>query len=141
MLTQTSTIDIVIDQHWNLGHAYADDHQVYCGFIPDSMGKIVSPWNGASVTSIAVMKSDMKIMKPKMNYSKTEYLLIDTPQQLPKCTNTAINIGDNEVHATKCVRNLDAYFDKHMIDIWNNITSPKCRAAYMHNYTFIIGKI
>ena len=51
----------------------------------------------------------MQGMKLKMNNSKTEYILIGTPQQLAKCTNTAINLG-----ALSCVRNVGAYFDKHM---------------------------
>ena len=50
-------------------------------------------------------------MKLKLNHSKTEYILIVTPQQLAKCTNMAINIGGNEIHALSCVRNLGGYFD------------------------------
>ena len=52
--------------------------------------------------------------KHETENSKTEYILIGTPQQLAKCTNVAINIGRNEVHALNCVRNLGAYFDKHI---------------------------
>ena len=33
----SSPVFSVIDQHGKLGHAYADDHQVYCGFHPDSL--------------------------------------------------------------------------------------------------------
>ena len=56
----------------------------------------------------------MQGMKLKMNNPKTEYILFGTPQQLAKCTNTGINIGGYEVHALNCVRNLGAYFDKHI---------------------------
>ena len=53
-------------------------------------------------------------MKLKLKHSKMEYILIGTPQQLAKCTNMAINIGSNDIHALNCMRNLGAYFDKHM---------------------------
>ena len=53
-------------------------------------------------------------MKLKIDHSKTEYILFGTPQQLATCTNMAIGIRDNEVHALNCVRNLGPYFDKHM---------------------------
>ena len=39
----------------------------------------------------------MQGMQLKMNNSKTEYIVIGTPQQLAKRTNMAINIGANEV--------------------------------------------
>ena len=45
------------------------------------------------------INSWMQGMKHEMNNPKTEYILFGTPQQLAKCTNTAINIGGYEVHA------------------------------------------
>ena len=33
----SSIVFSVIDQHGKLGHAYANDHQVDCGFHPDSL--------------------------------------------------------------------------------------------------------
>ena len=47
----------------------------------------------------------MKSMKLKLIHSKTEYILIGSPQQLAKWTNMAINIGGNEIHALNYVRN------------------------------------
>ena len=76
-------------------------------------------------------------MKLKLNNSKTEYIIIGTPQQLAQCTNTAINIGGYEVHALNCVRNLGAYFDKYMS--MEDHVKFKCRAAYVQLYN--IGKI
>ena len=66
-----------------------------------------------------------------------EYILIGTPQQLAECTNMAINIGGNEIHALNCVRNLDTYFDKHMT--MGQHVKSKCRAAYAQLYN--IGKV
>ena len=72
-------------------------------------------------------------MKLKLNNSKTEYILTCTPQQLAKCTNMAINIVGNEIHALNCVRNLDAYFDKHMT--MEQHVKFKCRAANVNCIT------
>ena len=76
-------------------------------------------------------------MELKLNNSKTEYILFGTSKQLAKCTNTAINIGGHEVHAQNCVRNLAAYFDKHMS--MEEHVKFKCRAAYAQLYN--MGKI
>ena len=85
----SSPVFSVIDQHWKLGHAYADDHQVFCGFHPDSLYS-----NCESMERfIRDTNSWMQGMKQKINNSKTEYILFGTRQQLAKCTNTAINIG------------------------------------------------
>ena len=76
-------------------------------------------------------------MHLKMNDSKTEYILFGTPQQLAKCNKKSINIGDINVNASDCVRNLGACFDKHMYMEHN--FKAKCRAAYAQLYN--IGKI
>ena len=76
----------------------------------------------------------MQGMKLKSNNSKTEYIIIGTPQHLAKRTNMAINIGGNEVHELNSVRNLGAYFDKYM-SMEQHVKS-KCRAAYDN-----IGKV
>ena len=78
-----------------LGHAYTDDHQVYCSFHPDSMDSDYE----STEWCIRDISSWMQSMKLKMNDSKTEYILIGTPQQLAKFTNTSY---------TDCVRNLCA---------------------------------
>ena len=49
-------------------------------------------------------------MKLKLNHSEKEYILIGTLKQLAKCTNMAVNIGGNEIHALNCVRNLGVIF-------------------------------
>ena len=48
-----------------------------------------------------------------------------------------INIGGNEIHALNCVRNLGAYFDKHMT--MEQHVESKCRAAYAQLYN--IGQV
>ena len=123
----------IINQHGKLGHAYADDHQVYGSFHPDFMNI-----NRESMERcISDISTWMEAMKLKLNYSKTEYILIGTPQQLAKCTNMAISIGGNEIRALNCVRNVGAYFDKHMT--MEQHVKSKYRAAYAQLYN--IGKV
>ena len=98
----SSPIFSIINQHGKLGHAYADDHQVYCSFHPDSMDI-----NRESMEQcISDISTWMEGINLKLNHSKMEYILIGTPQQLAKCTNRAINIGGNDIHALNCVQNL-----------------------------------
>ena len=101
----SSPVFYVTNQHGKLGHAYADDHQVYCSFHPDSMD------GGYESTERCISDISSWMQSMKLNDSKTEYILIGTPQQLAKCSNTYINIRGNVVHASDCVRNLGAYFD------------------------------
>ena len=97
----SSPIFSIINQHGKLGHAYADVHQVYCSFQPDSMDI-----NRESMEQcISGIKTWMQGMKLKFNHSNTEYILIGTTQQLAKCINMAIDIWGNEIHALHCVRN------------------------------------
>ena len=54
----------------------------------------MSLWNGASVISATGS------MKLKINDSKTEFILIGTPQQLVQCTNTSVNTRGSVAHAS-----------------------------------------
>ena len=124
----SSPVLSIINQHGKLGHVYADDHQAYCSFHPDSMDI-----NHESMEQcISDISTWMEGKKLKLNHSKTEYILIGTPQQLAKCTNMAINIVGNNILALNYVRNLGAYFDKH-ITMEQHIKS-KCQAAYAQLY-------
>ena len=67
-----SPVFYVINQHGKLGHAYADDHQVYCTFHPDSMDSDYESMERC----ISDTSSWMQSMKLKMSDSKTEYILI-----------------------------------------------------------------
>ena len=79
----------------------------------------------------------MRSMKLKINDSKTEYMVIGTRQQLAKCTDMSIIVGESEVEASEFVRNLGAYFDKYML--MEHHIKIKCRAAYAK--LFNISKI
>ena len=74
----SSPVFYAINQHVKLGHVYTDDHQVYCTFHPDSMDSDYESMERC----ISDISSWMQSMK--LNDSKTEYILIGTPQQIAK---------------------------------------------------------
>ena len=71
----SSPVFSITDHHGKLGHAYADYHQVYCGFHPESMGSNREFMDRC----ISDISTRMQRMKLKMNRSKTEYILFGTP--------------------------------------------------------------
>ena len=117
MFTQySSPVFEVIDSHTKQGHGYADDHQIYCSHLPD----LLDPACASMEMCIGDIRKWMLSMKLKMNDAKTEYIMIGTRQQLAKCANASITIGDSIIAASDSVRNLGAYFDKHML--WNTMS-------------------
>ena len=125
----SSSIFSVVEQHGKMAHGYADDHQVYHGVNPLSLAS-----ESLSLQSCAYdIKTWMKTMRLKMNDAKTEYMLVGTPQQLAKCETVHFKIGDCTIDPSDNVRNLGAYFDKHMS--MSNHVKVKCCAAYaqLHN--------
>ena len=66
----SSPVFYALNQHGKLGHAYTDDHQVYCTFHPDSMDSDYESMERC----ISDIRSWMQSMK--LNDSKTEYILI-----------------------------------------------------------------
>ncbi len=46
--------------------------------------------------------------------SKTEFLVIGTPQQLLKINIESVNVGGVQIKPVDSVRNLGSWFDKHM---------------------------
>ena len=134
MFTQyCSPIFSVINVHGKDGHGYADDHQVYSGCDPVCIASETVSMEACARD----IKSWMRNMKLKMNDSKTEYILIGTPHQLAKCSQSPITIGDSVIPPSNHVRNLGAYFDKHM-SMAQHI-KIKCQAAYAQLYN--ISKI
>ena len=51
----------------------------------------------------------------KLNDGKTECVLIGNKHDICKIRKTNIKVGDTEINAVDCVKNLGVFFDK---DIW-----------------------
>ena len=135
MFTQySSPVFDVISCHEKQGHGYADDHQIYSSC---SAGSLDIARASMEICIGEIRKWMLSMKLNKMNDTKTEYIIIGTRQQLAKCDNSSITIGDSTIQAADCIRNLGAHFDKHMS--MEQHVKIKCRDAYAQLYN--IGKI
>ncbi len=126
-----SSLFEVVHQHLDGIHGYADDHQLYLAFSPNSLAS-----QHEAITCmencLAAVKSWMLSFKLKMNDSKTEFLVIGSRQQLAKISCSSIKVGDSTVTAVDSVRDLGAYLDKNM-SMQTHIET-KCRTAFKQLY-------
>ena len=70
--------------------------------------------------------------KFKINDGKTEFLLIDSKNQLNKVTIDSIRIGESEIHPATFVKNLGAVIDSNL-GIEKHITKT-CNGAFYYIY-------
>ena len=107
-----SSLFSIFSNHSVSAHAYADDHQLYMAFSPnlESQKQAVS----CMESCLDDVKSWMISNKPKMNDSKTEFIIISSHQQLAKIDLTSIRVGESRISAVDDVQNLRAYLDKNM---------------------------
>ena len=56
----------------------------------------------------------MKAKSSKLNDAKTEFLVLETQQQLNKILDINIWIGDDIIEPSDFIRNLGAYFDSNL---------------------------
>jgi hypothetical protein len=103
----------IIDRHLPSSHGYADDTQLYVSFRPDC--------DENSESTLAALEdciSDVRawLLSHKLMFkdSKTEFLVIGTPQQLLKINIESVNVGGVQIKPVDSVRNLGSWFDKHM---------------------------
>ncbi len=126
-----SSLFDVVHRHLDDIHGYADDHQIYLAFSPNSL---VTQQNAISQMEncLADVKSWMLSFKLKMNDSKTEFLVIGSRQQLDKINCDIIKVGDAIVTAVDSVRDLGAYLGKNMS--METHIETKCRTAFKQLY-------
>ena len=112
-LLYVSQLYDIIDRHLPACHGYADDTQLYVSFRPDGGANSES-----TLTALEECISDVRawLVSHKLMFkdSKTEFLVIGTPQQLCKIDIASVNVGDIEIKPVDSVRNLGSWFDKHM---------------------------
>ncbi|CAB4008319.1 Hypothetical predicted protein, partial [Paramuricea clavata] len=96
-LLYVSQLYDIIDRHLPSSHGYADDTQLYVSFRPDCEDN--------SENTLAILEdciSDVRtwLLSHKLMFkdSKTEFLVIGTPQQLLKINIESVNVGQNAVN-------------------------------------------
>ncbi len=127
-----SSLFDVIYTHLDNAHGFADDHQLYLAFCPNST---VSQENAVSrmETCLDSVKEWMLANKLKMNDGKTEFLIIGSRQQLDKVGFSSIRVGDSVVKCVDSVRDLGAYFDSTMC--MEPHIDAKCGTAFRQLYS------
>ena len=107
-------------------HFYADDTQLYISFTSSDSANSLT-----SLSSILdIVHNWLTTNRLSVNPSKTEYLLIGTPQQRAKVTSTSIPFYGTNLTPTDSTRNLGVTFDKDL-SLKPHI-STLCKTAYYH---------
>jgi Reverse transcriptase (RNA-dependent DNA polymerase)/Endonuclease-reverse transcriptase len=107
-------------------HLYADDTQLYISFSSSD-----------SVNSLSILSSTLDSVhswfssnRLSVNPSKTEFLLIGTPQQRSKLTTFSVSFHGNNLKPSESCRNLGVVFDSDLS--FKSHISNICRTSFYH---------
>ncbi len=127
-----STLFSVIHDHLDNAHGYADDHQLYLSFSPNSVQNQECAVK-CMESCLLDVKQWMLANKLKMNDAKTEFIIVGSRQQLDKIQFDSIKVGDSVVKSVQSVKDLGAYFDNTMS--MEAHIDAKCKAAFRQLYS------
>jgi len=120
----TTPLSYVLDDASIKFHFYADDTQLYISFSSSD-----SEQNLGQLSSVLdQVYSWFCANRLCVNPSKTEYLLIGTPQQRRKITNSSVYFQNLALTPSPTARNLGVIFDENL-DFKNHISSI-CRSSF-----------
>ena len=108
----SSTLFHVINKHMITSHGYADDTQLVKMFKPR-----ISDQTEVTMCierCIRDIQSWMTTHRLKLNDSKTEVMILGTPQQLAKTTIEHIAVGNDQIQVVDHVRNLGGWLDSNL---------------------------
>jgi hypothetical protein len=95
----------VISKHLPSVHGYADDHQLYLSFKPDTQTEQDNAL-AAMEACVSDVRKWMIQHRLMINDTKTEFLILGSRQQLKKLTIDGIKIGDANILPAAQVKNL-----------------------------------
>ena len=109
----TKPIRAIAAKHNLKIHLYADDTQLYVSFRFSSYTEAIAALCRVEAC-INEIQTWMKNNKLQLNADKTEYLIVASPNVLPKITLRPINISGIEIEPSVSAKNLGVIFDKHL---------------------------
>ena len=113
-------------------HCYADDSQIYLSLKP---GDLSSQQDAITAMQNCIddIRSWIEHDKLLLNDEKTQFLVIDTRQQLSKVNISSITVGNSAIMKSLVVRNLGSYIDDKLT--MNSHINKVCNASfyYLHN--------
>ena len=107
-------------------HFYADDTQLYISFSSNDFETSLRALTSALDRTYTWLTSNRLSVNP----TKTEYLLIGTPQQRSKVLSTSIMFQDAELKPTSEARNLGIIFDSNLA--FTKQISTVCHSSFYH---------
>ena len=91
-------------------HLYADDTQLYVPFNPSDSEAAMARLEEC----IEDIRQWMTMNFLKLNDSKTEFVILGSPQDVAKVTEWTVTVGGNEILPSTSARNIGAYFDSSL---------------------------
>ena len=91
-------------------HLYADDTQTYISFKAQDSASALTTLSH----TLDEVHSWLRSNRLSLNPSKTEFLIIGTPQQRSKLPSTTFSFAGATVSTSDCVRNLGVLFDSNL---------------------------
>jgi len=107
-------------------HLYADDTQLYISFSPTDPQPCLSSLS----TTLNSLHNWLTANKLTVNPSKTEFLIIGTPQQRAKLLSPSISFQGSTITPSHSVRNLGVIFDSD--HSFTSHISSVCQSASFH---------
>ena len=92
---------------------YADDHQLYLSYKPGSDTSDTTAVEKLC-KCIAEVRAWMLSHKLKINDTKTEFMILGTPQQLSKVSTSSISVGNSSISPVQSLKNLGVTFDQNL---------------------------
>ena len=114
-------------RHHNIGcHIYADDTQLYISFkCKDHL---------ESLTKLNMCISDIRVWmiknKFKINDSKTEFIISQSPLLKQNLSDLSVSVGDMQVSPSSKVRDLGVIFDQYLT--FHEHISGICKSTHFH---------
>ena len=106
----TKPLTEIAKQHNINIHLYADDTQLYTTFEPEESEEAMDRLEQC----IEDIRKGMASHYLKLNDSKTEFMIFESPHDTTKVTAWTVSVGDTEIFPSSSARNIGAFLDPEL---------------------------